>query len=104
MLVFIIAATSLWVYLDATKHKIGKTDAGGMFNISAGAWSVCTLLFWIVALPAYLIKRGALKAIAAEKPVEVRMRGFKAFIIAILGFGWFVTIMYADYLTRMGQL
>ena len=57
----VVAITGIWVYLDATKNKIGKIkDNSGMFNMSAGEWAIVTMLLWIIAFPAYLIKRGDL--------------------------------------------
>lgn len=29
---------SLWVYIDASRHKIGRIPEGGFFNIGAGWW------------------------------------------------------------------
>ena len=78
--ILVVAATAVWIYFDATKNKIGKTEKGGLFNLSAGAWAVCNLLLWIIAFPAYLIKRSSLKTIAGEHPVEVKGRGIKEFI------------------------
>ena len=87
--VVVVAATALWVYLDATKHKIGKiTGAGGMFNMSAGAWAVVTLFLWIIAFPAYLINRGSLIAKAKETPIEVSGREGKAVAIGLTGGAW----------------
>ena len=82
----LIAVSALWVYWDATANKIGKVPgAGGMFNLSAGAWSVVTLFLWIVALPAYLAKRSALIERAKSQPVEVRGRWVKFSILLIIG-------------------
>lgn len=89
VIVAIIVCTAIWVYLDATKNKIGKIkEAGGMFNMSAGAWSVVTLLLWIIGFPAYLIKRGALIERAKENPVEVKGRGGKTAVLGIIGGLW----------------
>jgi len=75
----------LWVYRDATKRKIGKIkDGSGFFNLSAGAWAICTILLWIVVFPAYLIKRGELTEAAKSNPVEVKGRGFKSLILALI--------------------
>lgn len=54
-IVAVVSASAIWVCLDATK-KIGKIEAaGGMFNVSAGAWAAVTLFLWIIGFPAYLI-------------------------------------------------
>src|SRR5436190_20968433 len=81
-----IVASALWVYWDATANKIGKTPgAGGMFNLSAGAWSAVTMFLWIVAFPAYVIKRSSLVARAKTEPVEVKRRWMKLSILCIVG-------------------
>jgi len=100
MFILFITACALWVYLDATKNKIGKTSAGGMFNMSAGAWGVVTLLIWIIGFPAYLIKRNALKIIADENPVDVKGRIWKTVLIGTIGLVWFIGVAYSDYLAQ----
>lgn len=89
IIIAVVAVSAVWVYLDATKNKIGKIpDGKGMFNMSAGAWSVVTLLLWIIGLPAYLIKRGDLIEKAKENPIEVKGRGGKAAALSIIGGLW----------------
>lgn len=89
LIVLVIVGSSLWVYHDATSNKIGKQPSGaGLFNMSAGAWAVVTLLLWIVAFPAYLIKRNALVEKAKEQPVEASGRGIKLVVIAAIGGLW----------------
>ncbi len=93
------------VYLDATKHKIGKVpDEKGMANMSAGAWALCTLGLAIIAIPMYLIKRPQLISKAQLHPVYVKARGFKA--TALFSFFLFsivinvVTLQYESYKER----
>jgi hypothetical protein len=44
IIVAVIVCSALWVYLDATKNKIGKIpDLKGTFNMSAGAWAIATM-------------------------------------------------------------
>ena len=82
----LISLSAAWVYWDATANKIGKVPgAGGMFNLSAGAWSVVTLFLWIIGFPAYVVKRGALIERARSQPVEVRGRWIKFSILLIIG-------------------
>lgn len=89
LVIAIIVICALWVYWDATGKKIGKVPAaGGMFNMSAGAWSVVTLLLWIIGFPAYLIKRSALIERAKGQPVEIKGRGIKMAILAVIGVLW----------------
>ena len=91
LIVAIIAASAVWVYLDASKHKIGKIRGSkGMLNMSAGAWGIVTLLLWIVGFPAYLIARRRLIAKAQANPIEVSHRTVKALILAALGGLWFL--------------
>ena len=89
LVVAIIVICALWVYWDATGNKIGKvTGAGGLFNISAGAWSVVTMFLWIIGFPAYLIKRSALIERAKSQPVDVSGRIVKLVILAVIGGLW----------------
>lgn len=89
VLVAVLVVSAVWVYIDATGHKIGKVkDAGGLFNMSAGAWCVVTLLLWIVGFPSYLIKRGALIERAKTSPIEVKGRWVKVAILGVLGALW----------------
>jgi len=89
IIVLIIVASAVWVYVDATGHKIGKVkEAGGMFNMSAGAWSVVTMFLWIVGLPAYLVKRSALVERAKAAPIEAKGRWVKVAILCIVGGLW----------------
>jgi len=89
IIIAIVSVSAVWVYLDATKNKIGKIpDGKGMFNMSAGVWGIVTLLLWIIGFPAYLIKRGDLIEKAKENPVEVKGRGGKAAALSILGSLW----------------
>lgn len=101
---FLVTLCAVWVYWDATGNRIGKTDAKGLFNLPAGAWAVCTLLLWIVAFPAYLLKRASLISIANEKPVDVKMRVFKAIVIFLLGMLWIMTASYLEYLKKVNQV
>lgn len=67
----LIIGSAFFVYSDASKHKIGKIpEEKGLFNNSAGMWTIGTLLLWIVFFPSYLIKRSELITKAKEKPQE----------------------------------
>lgn len=80
-----IAFSAVWVYFDATKKNIGKIpDEKGLFNMSAGAWSIVTFLLWIIAFPSYLIKRKSLLQKAKEKPVRVTGRSGKLVALSLL--------------------
>ncbi|WP_373054441.1 hypothetical protein [Thioalkalivibrio sp.] len=89
IVVMVIAATAVWVYWDATGHRIGKVPGqGGFFNLSAGAWAVATLILWIVAFPAYLLQRSKLIARAEEYPVLAGGRSGKTAALAGVGGLW----------------
>ena len=91
LMVAVVAASAVWVYLDATKHKIGKISGGkGLFNMSAGAWGIVTLLLWIIGFPSYLLKRKSLAEQAKIHPVEVGGRGVKTAILSVAGGFWFL--------------
>lgn len=81
----VIAVSAVWVYLDASKNRIGKTSAKGFFNLSAGAWGTVTLLLWIVGFPAYLSKRRALLETARTEPRDSPGRALKAVVLALFG-------------------
>lgn len=84
--IVVLAAT--WVYLDATKHQIGRVEGAGRWgNFSAIEWAIYSLVFWIVFLPTYLIKRGTLIERAATSPVAVKGREGKAAAFAVLTLG-----------------
>lgn len=88
-IVVLVVLSGIWVYWDATERKIGKiANLKSMFNISAGGWAIVTLMLWIVAFPAYLIKRKSLIEIAKSQPVEVKGRFIKLAIITVVGMLW----------------
>lgn len=85
----LIVASAIWVYLDATKNKIGKIESeSGIFNMHAGAWAIVTLLLWIIGFPAYLVKRKALIQKAESNPIEPSSKGLKVGILAVIGGLW----------------
>jgi|GEM_PF-2548161 len=61
----VVLISAIWVYFDAKSIGVRKGLIGGFFNLGAGSWCAVTLLLWIIGFPAYLIKRGDLKAAAA---------------------------------------
>lgn len=86
IITLVVAISAVWVYLDATNHRIGKVpDAGGLFNMSAEAWGIATLFLWVVAFPAYLIKRNTLKQRAKSHPVTPSRRIPRAVGLGVLG-------------------
>jgi hypothetical protein len=84
----LVFGSMVWVYLDASGHKIGRIEGvGGFLNLSAGAWGTVTGFLWIIGLPAYLIKRSALIETARTNPVEPKGRVFKAFVFGAIALG-----------------
>jgi len=57
---------SIGVYVDAKVIGIKKGQLTGFFNMGAGMWAFACFLFLIIALPAYLFKRGEYKQINAQ--------------------------------------
>ncbi len=54
-----IAASSLWVYFDAIKRGVKKGPTAGLFNMDPIGWLLSCLGMWLIAFPAYLIKRSS---------------------------------------------
>ena len=75
---------SLWIYIDASRHKIGRTPQGGFLNMSAGWWGVLSFLIWIIIFPLYLIKREKLIALSQKYPVEPKARKIKISIFVLI--------------------
>lgn len=57
---------SIGVYVDAKVIGIKKGQLTGFFNMGAGTWAFACFLFLIIALPAYLFKRGEYKQVNAQ--------------------------------------
>lgn len=82
----IVAISALWVYIDASANKIGKTSQSGFFNIGASWWGFACLFLWIIAFPSYLIIRKKLIALATAYPVEPKAREIKIAIFVLVCF------------------
>ena len=81
-----VMTTTLWVYWDATRHRIGHVPGvRSIFNRSAGTWAAVTLLLWIVGFPAYLLNRPALIQRARQHPVVAKNRVLKLALLAVAG-------------------
>ena len=99
--IIIAALISIFVYLDATRHNIGAIKGKkGFFNMTAGGWAACTLLFTVIYLTVYLFKRK--KLILAAKEFPVHASGLKRFmtvlLILLVGFAF----LYLDFVDRYG--
>ena len=60
----IVIVSSIWVYVDAKAIGAKRGLMKGFFDLSPVAWFFCSLLLWIIAFPAYLLKRGQIKEAA----------------------------------------
>lgn len=97
LMVAIVVTSAIWVYLDATKHKIGKIiGKKSLFNMAAGAWAIVTMMLWVIGFPSYLIKRNALKKLAQTNPIETNNRTIKTTLIALAGSAFFVAALPAN--------
>lgn len=83
MIALVISISSAWVYLDASKHKIGKIP--GEQGQSAGLWWLACIGLWVYFFPAYLLKRAQLIERARKCPQESTHRIFKAIVFTVWG-------------------
>lgn len=98
ILSIIVTISALWVYIDASKNKIGNSPQGGLLNVGgAGWWGVLCLLLWVVIFPLYLIKRSKLIAFAKANPAEPKNRNIK---IGIFSFIAVITIWWNVFSTQ----
>ena len=98
ILSIIVTISALWVYIDASKNKIGNSPQGGLLNVGAGGWwGVLCLLLWVVIFPLYLIKRSKLIAFAKANPAEPKNRNIK---IGIFSFIAVITIWWNVFSTQ----
>lgn len=92
ILAVVVGASGLWVYLDATKNRVGRVPGPkAFFNMSAWRWACFAYGLWIVGLPSYLLKRGDLIEKARATPVEEKNRFGKTSLlilgtVVVLGF------------------
>jgi hypothetical protein len=63
---FLVFGTSVWVLVDARTLGIEKGQIKGFFNMGPTGWFFSCLLCWIVAFPAYLVKRHEYKRVTAS--------------------------------------
>lgn len=82
----LLSLSAAVIYHDATRNRIGKIpEQGGLFNMHAGSWAIAALFLWIIAVPAYLLKRKELLTIAEKQPVEAKRTDFKLLLLLIAG-------------------
>jgi hypothetical protein len=61
----IVLGTSVWMLIDATRLGVRKGMIKGFFNMGPAGWFLSSLVLWIVAFPAYLVKRDEYKRVIA---------------------------------------
>ena len=59
----VVIATGFGVPVDAIGIGVKKGQITGLFDMGPAGWFFSCLLLWIVAFPAYLVKRQKLKEI-----------------------------------------
>jgi hypothetical protein len=52
-----IIISSIWVFVDAKKIGVKKGQIKGVCDMGPATWLLVSLFLWIIAFPAYLIKR-----------------------------------------------
>ena len=62
----LVFGTSVWVLADARTIGVEKGRIKGFFNMGPTGWFFSCLLCWIVAFPAYLVKRPEYKRVTAS--------------------------------------
>ena len=92
VILVIIALCAIWVYLDASAHRIGDiSEHRSNFNKSAMFWAIGTLFLWPYALPYYLRIRGQLIEAAAEHPIQEDWRFLKVSCVTVVAAGFIAT-------------
>ncbi|MGQ0634582.1 MAG: hypothetical protein ACT4QC_08225 [Planctomycetaceae bacterium] len=71
-LLSLAVSSSIWVYFDARAIGTRKGRVKGFFDLSPGGWFAFCLLLWIVAFPAYILKRDDLRVAAQLDPPPAR--------------------------------
>lgn len=63
----ILIGCAIWVYVDAKSIGARKGLTPGFLDLGPVAWSLATLLLWLLAFPLYLAHRGKIKDAAARE-------------------------------------
>jgi len=93
---YLVVGCMLFVYIDATRNKIGKNPEIKRFtNMSAGMWTTGTGLLWIIVFPLYLINRKKLIDLAAENPQ--RVPSFRRYTIIGLIAAMYILMLGIEY-------
>jgi hypothetical protein len=93
-----VAATSLWVLVDANSIGVKSGSLkGGFFDMGPAGWFFSCILLWIVAFPVYLAKRSEYKRLQAEpEPLVAPASGVNATDV--------MTQRLADSITQLERL
>ncbi len=62
VILLIIAASAIWVLMDAKSIGVRKGLIPGLGNMGPWGWFATTLGLWIIAFPSYLYYRGRFKS------------------------------------------
>jgi hypothetical protein len=63
----VVIGCAIGVYIDARAIGARKGLVPGFLNLGPVGWSLCTLLFWILCFPLYLVQRGKIRKAATER-------------------------------------
>lgn len=81
-----IAATAIWTFFDARALGIRKDkEKKSFFNMNPVSWAFATLFIWIVAFPAYILRR--------RKETKVGAIGASLMTRAIIGGVWVILLV-----------
>lgn len=61
IMILVVLGSAIWVYVDASKlrNSTENPNTGSESALEPIPWAIFTILFWIIAFPAYLLKRRA---------------------------------------------
>ena len=65
--------SAIWVGVDAASKGIKRGQGRGLWDMSPLGWFLACLLLWIVAFPAYLVKRSELIAVANREAPAIHV-------------------------------
>lgn len=103
---FVVFGTSLWVLIDSRNLGIKRSTTGGFFNMGPTGWFLACLLCWIVAFPAYLVKRREhLRTLAAkDQAASARDTDFVSQLGALTNLSTQGLLTAEDFQTRRLEL
>lgn len=65
LIFLVVVVTSLGVLVDSISIGVRRGRIKGFFNMGPAGWFFSCLLLWILAFPAYLVKRNEYRRVAA---------------------------------------